>query len=365
MNLARIITAASLSILAFSANAQFGNLLNQLQKEVEKELTKSANSAIGNSQNSPNTFSYCARLKGNTSLNQISDKLTTWKAKYPNESAVFFNDTSPTKQYYDWAEQQLFQELKIRTGTAFDSDRIPNLNAEINTCLQSIQDSNLKTVLTDRYNSRKMEFTTNRPNIFDAFNKRQMFLISLSLNGSSEKLEEYSKALDEKITLEEKKIQDYNAAQAKKAAEDEKNRLIQEKAAKEQAEEDRKYREFLATPEGKLFYGYRNFQVLSVCQESGLMIFGEYQNQKSRMKSIEELMKPHLKGKNTDQVWQDAEKANRKSVIGFSEVDIFEHIRFKRRSDFFAATEDCKSVLNNFASHANSILGPEKVKKGY
>jgi hypothetical protein len=358
MKFPRLITAISLSILAFSAHAQFGNLLNQLQKEVEKELSKSANSALGSSQSNPSSFSYCNRLKDNVNLNQIAAKLTAWNEKYPNESAVFFNDTSPNKQYYDWAETQLLQDLKIRTGVAFESDRIPNLNAEINTCLQSIQDSNLKTVLTDRYNSRKMEFKTSRPNVFDSFNKRQMFLISFALNGSSEKLEEYSKALDEKITIEEKKVQEYKAAQAKKAAEDEKNRLIQEKAEKEQAEEDRKYREFLATPDGKLYYAYRNFQVLSVCQESNLMVFGEYQNQQARMKSIEALMKPHLKAKNTEQIWQDAEKANRKSVIGFAEVDLFEHIRFKRRSDFLGASEDCKSVLNNFAAHANSILGP-------
>jgi hypothetical protein len=172
----------------------------------------------------------------------------------------------------------------------------------------------------------------------------------------------FSAAADS-LKQHQKKLADNKAAEAEKEAQAQKRRA--EAAA------------FEASPDGQLLYSYQHFQIVQLCHDirKGLAVQfvtnNEISDFKSKMKQIENKLKGSVKDKNTDRIWQAAEKNNRnfgsieldgKQIQG---IDLVSVITSNNKSNWTSAKADCDLQVELFRNQIKEVLGNEKLKKSF
>ena len=151
--------------------------------------------------------------------------------------------------------------------------------------------------------------------------------------------------------------------EAKKKEEAEK-KAVADAEAKKRAEEARAY---AASPDGQLRYSYQHFQIVELCHDirKGYAVqfvnSDEFSEFKSQMKQIEKKLKKSVTDKNTDRLWDEAEKGNRKTIAG----DMFEYIKLMNKQNFVDAKNTCDMYVQSFRTNVNEVLGKQKVKKNF
>ncbi len=177
----------------------------------------------------------------------------------------------------------------------------------------------------------------------------------------------YLKQQERERAEEQKKLEEARVAEekAKKVAE------AQAKAAKEKkAAEWKAYR---TSPEGRLKYSYKFFQLVKTCHEGrkGYALqwinARDYSEYKGMMSNIERKLKHGLKGKDTDDIWAEAETSNRNhKFFGQSPaVDLIATIESNNRNAPAAAKQDCDVWEELFVQEAKVVLGEKKMNKGF
>jgi ribosomal protein L9 len=146
-------------------------------------------------------------------------------------------------------------------------------------------------------------------------------------------------------------------------------RSAQEARAVAQAEqESRAQAAFDASPEGQLFGIYRYWQLVETCHAArqGMALVyvtnQDHESLRQRTKAAEQQIKPQLKGKPSEQVWQDAAQRNRKSPL-FGTATTIDLIESIQRAPFTAGQQDCRNFATTLDNRLNALLGKQEIRK--
>ena len=131
-------------------------------------------------------------------------------------------------------------------------------------------------------------------------------------------------------------------------------------------ESEARLKAFEESPEGKLTISYQRFQIIQSCYDSrkGYAVKFvndvEFAESKRKIKDIENKLKPLIKLKTVDNVWNDAIIRNRSGGFLADET-----IKNNARNDFSATIKNCDSVQSQLNSIFNIIVGREAPKKNF
>jgi len=382
-------------MLVGTAHAQFGNILNDIKKNIEKDLgsiiQQGLNKPTGDPANKTQIANqrekllsgYCDKISNSDFIRKIGE-IYQKSAKADNPIAPRYKLTD-SNEFNAWISEKFQSELNISVGTAYQqASHVSVVYDTINECLKKNHDN----IFTDAFVSWNIKkgsegfyipSANSKKDSIRGSDSRQMLMFAFLFDGADEKM----------TALFPKLIQDYDSeVQAainqqdihrkyaeEKRSKDEANAAADAKLFKEREERQKLESAFLATSDGQLTSMYQKFQVIQTCFDIRkdfaikFVSSSEFSEFKSKIKNAEAKLKNSLKEKNTDLLWANAEKRNRSFDIsgGFAlgNIDLIEHIKSNNKSNWVAAKEDCDTMAQLFRDDTNELLGKESLKKKF
>jgi hypothetical protein len=355
------------------ANAQFTNLLNQIAKELVKEVEKAVtqsdqvSSALKLPTNNTKVISsqeFCKRLQSSQELKEFS---LLSKDLAMNFGANYVFDTKDNL-ISNWLLNKLKSQLEGGDRIAFN-EYIRNTEYAMNQCALEIRDSDLLFMMANdgrAYEMLKKDLDkiamTRQPQQARQLDssgnvvaktqilKSEPFLtiggesigqsvpdsrinsrVSPSWIPFANWIPSWLIVLDEKEQIIKSTYPEIKASIIQNIAtrkqesdnakttydKEQKDRASSEAAEQKEREESiARYNAYIGSPEGKLTYSYQRFQALQTCNEirRGYAVQfindEELSNAKAKIRAIESKLKPLLKDKDTNKLWAQATKRN-------------------------------------------------------
>jgi hypothetical protein len=386
------ITSSFLFFFSSPTMAQFGNLMKDLKgaaEAIQKSVQEAQPSKDGNPLSLPSagggvlsSEEYCKRFTGSPSVQALSKAMATLgkdSVKLTNDHTYLDNQNGDLEK---WVSAKL-ATLPGRTARPplTESQLFTPLIDIVNSCAQKNVNTDLFLVgaRSDYTGGADSKFLlggsiplVTRPGKVGHGNRnsREATILAFLFDGAEDEIKKISpnptasfSAAADSLKQHQKKLADNKAAEAEKEAQAQKRRA--EAAA------------FEASPDGQLLYSYQHFQIVQLCHDirKGLAVQfvtnNEISDFKSKMKQIENKLKGSVKDKNTDRIWQAAEKNNRnfgsieldgKQIQG---IDLVSVITSNNKSNWTSAKADCDLQVELFRNQIKEVLGNEKLKKSF
>jgi hypothetical protein len=407
-------------LLPVQANAQFGGLMNNLAKELEKassgviqkddknapvnpipdqsqtaptrpeqtqanptrpERARSTSqvppSSPPSSENLDTLISkYCENVKSSKVANKIAELTASSRASFGSrgDNLSFPPRVDKPKLLSDWVSSKFSETLKLQTSFGAGSPDFQKLAAAVNECFGKNSDNPIYLISQETYfntvtgrhpGSVGSSIAKKGGPVIDRKSSetdwrprsdREYFLYAFFFAGADEFL---SRSFPTLISDFEKQIQ-YDIANDKavKAKDEAKAKADNEYKQKLAAEAA-----FQNSPDGKLIYSYERFQIVNLCYEGRkdfkfvFITDKEFGELKSKMKAIEEKLKGSLK-ENTNKLWAQAEANNRNfKNTGVDAIEVFKNRGGDRTM--------CSNSAFEINGVANDLLGKESLKKNF
>lgn len=416
------------TLMIGSANAQLGNLFNQIVNEVQKNIPSdtlggsSLKQIVSGGSGTISSQEFCEKLKNSQEMNEF--------AKQAKEIANTYNQQYKYDTKDGLIEKWLVGQLKPKSESDMraQTNFIRPTEQAINECALQLRDSDLLYVFAYSADSYKAllkgidkisaERAPQEARQLDASgnistssqipkNNKAIFLVGdYSGNGSITRelgqnrlalswmpsfllvmdqngqiIKNTNPEIKTEMTQRLANLKNERETNLANSAKEQKQRAANEAADQKerQANIDR-YNAYISSPEGRLTYSYQRYQVLQTCNEirKGYAVQfindGELSKAKDKIKAIESKLKPLLNDKDTNKLWTQAIKRNQEfnptegNFIGMDiplKVDLIATITNNNKGNWIAAKSDCDAMFNQFNEMSTEILGQATPKKNF
>jgi hypothetical protein len=387
-------------LLTGTAHGQLLNFLNEIKKNIEKDLGNATvpSSSNQSSENLPvksqpatsrdkALSGYCDRISNADFTNKIGE-IYLKSVQTGNVVAPRYAIDGYGNDLQKWVVSKFSSDLNIVVGTGYQPENhVSVIYDTINECLEKNQDKKfINAFVTWNIKKGTKEFLISSPRtnlglIENNMGGRNLLLFAYLFEGADEKIQTvfpqlvktYESEVQASISQQEKYRKDAQEKQAKEEA----NAAIETKLKQELKQERERQAAYLETSDGQLISAYQKFQVIQTCYEirkESLVKFiseSEYSDSRSKMKNIEGKLKISLTEKDTDKLWTTAEANNRKYDLlkGRGEkpvyYDVIETIVVRNKDDWTRAKNECDDIFQDFRRQSLELLGKESLKKNF